>query len=74
MKDIKDFILDKKNECEKRSKNWTEKSKAIDEYIKLVEIEQDIYRLNINRFSCDAKSNELLAIADFCDSILKEYF
>lgn len=71
MKDITDFIQEKRNECEKRSKNWEER---IADYNKAIEAKPDNDVLLFERQQCICKKNELLAVADFCNELLLKYF
>lgn len=71
MKDIKNFIQEKLNECEKRSVNWEER---ITDYNKAIEAKPDNEVLLIERQKCIGKKNELLAITDFCNELLSRYF
>lgn len=71
MKDIKDFIQEKLNECEKRSVNWEER---ITDYNKAIEAKPDNKVLLIEKQQCIGKKNELLAVADFCNELLSKYF
>ena len=74
MKDIKDFIQEKMNECEKRSKNWEEKIQAYTDRMKSAENDEDIQMYKFERQQCIGKKNELLAVADFCNELLSKYF
>lgn len=71
MKDIKDFIQERIKECEKRSVNWEERITA---YNKAIEAKPDNEVLLIERQQCIAKKNELLAVADFGNELLQNYF
>lgn len=71
MLDIKEFILEKASECEKRSINWEER---ITNYNNATESEPDNELLLIERQKCIGKKNELLAVADFCNELLSKYF
>lgn len=74
MKDIKDYIQERVNECEKRSVNWEEKIQACTERMKNAEDEQSLQMYKFERQQCIGKKNELLAVADFGNELLQNYF
>lgn len=74
MQDIKDFIKERVNECEKRSVNWEEKIQAYTERMKNADDEQSLQMYKFERQQCIGKKNELLAVSDFCNELLSKYF
>ena len=74
MKDIKDFIQERVNECEKRSVNWEGKIQTYTEKMKNTEDEQSLQMYKFERQQCIGKKNELLAVADFGNELLQTYF
>lgn len=74
MQDIKDFIKERVNKCEKRSVNWEEKIQAYTERMKNADDEQSLQTYKFERQQCIGKKNELLAVSDFCNELLSKYF
>ena len=74
MKNIKDFIQERVNECEKRSMNWEEKIQSYTERMKNADDEQSLNMYKFERQQCIGKKNELLAVADFGNELLQTYF
>lgn len=74
MKDIKVYIQERATECEKRSENWKEKIQVYTDRMKSAENDEDIQTYKFERQQCIGKKNELLAVADFCNELLQQYF
>lgn len=74
MQDMTEYIRNRIEKYEQRSKNWEEKVNALTEYMKNAETDGDIHRLELERQKCIGKQNELLAVSDFCNGLLREYF
>lgn len=74
MQDMKEFIENRVNECIERSQNWEEKVNVLTSHMKSAESDEDIARLKFQRQQCIGKQNELLAVADFGNELLQNYF
>lgn len=74
MQDMKEFIKNRVNECIQCSFEWEEKVKLLTLQMKDTESEEDIVELNVQRQQYIGKQNELLAVADFGNELLQQYF
>ena len=74
MKDIEDFIREKVSECEKRSQYWEEKVQIIIGKQSDAEDMEQVQHYELEKQKCVGKKNELLAIADFGNELLQNYF
>lgn len=74
MQDMKEFIENRVNACIERSQNWEEKVNVLTLHMQSAESDEDIARLKFQRQQCIGKQNELLAVADFGNELLQNYF
>lgn len=74
MKDIKEFIQDKYDECDRRSTIWENQIKECTEQMKSAETDEDIQTLKFRRQECLGNMNGLTAVKDFCNKLLTNYF
>ena len=74
MEDIKEFIQDKHDECDRKSIIWENQIRECTEQMKSAETDEDIQALKFRRQECLGNMNELLAVKYFCSQLLANYF
>lgn len=74
MQDIKDYIQQHHDECEKRSERWEERIQIYTDRMKSENDEEKVKEIAFERQQCIGKKNELLAVSDFCNKLLIQYF
>lgn len=74
LQEMQDFIQNRVSQCQQCSVQWEEKIESLAECIKNTKSSKEIERLKFQRQQCIGTKNELLAVADFGNELLQNYF
>ncbi len=74
MQDIKDYIEQHLDTCEERSERWEERIQVYTDRMQSENNEEKVKEIAFERQQCIGKKNELLAVSDFCNQLLQQYF
>lgn len=74
MQDIKDYIEQHLDTCEERSERWEERIQVYTDRMQSENNEEKVKEIAFERQQYIGKKNELLAVSDFCNQLLQQYF
>ncbi len=72
--EIKEYIQQCIADCEKRAVRWEERIQAYTDKMKSAANDAELQEINLERQQCIGKKNEILAVSDFCNKLLQQYF